>query len=442
MYTQYFKILGHLANDFFFSRLVFRPLLIAILLVYITNGDKMFENVDEHPHISHPLWTSNGSFDENTIVFSEMGFLPSSLSFVNYTVTINFTTIMESIEKFWVNASSIIVLHKDKLKVSQFQLRYKRVKAKAGNIRFYVSGYSTGKRSAASVVKSLSHIAHWFLSGYNTYKTYKNSESIDELDEEMELVVYSQKHGFEDFQNQVDEIREVISDFANLTNERTTVLEQMMGINNVMHELEDGINKIERGVHSAIQGSLSPDLIDFDRASDFIFNIIRKVKEDGYETLDDFHPWDIFSLPYTIDFDTNTDIMKVSLHIPLWRKSGALKLSRYIPHTWSSYTSFGLFSFRPQIDEDIIGVSYNQKQFLLLNSGDIASCHQLRNFFLCKETNRVLNSDFLSTCLSSIYKKNSNGIKDNCPLRNVPSADALVEPLTNEKFKISLKKTN
>ena len=214
-------------------------------------------------------------------------------------------------------------------------------------------------------------------------------------------------------------------------------------INNHLVEYERRVARMSGVLQQLQHRRLSVDWLD-DSQLTALHNSVLEFAEQRSMTLLTHHTSDYFQLELSY-FRSGHDVTAI-LHIPCITTPTMLAIYRYVPFPipLPAITSHSPFSIKealgasrlhpddglPELsanvpgryldsealylvpDSDMIAIS-GDESFRLVSQTDLAGCIQRNHIFLC-ESQHVLRTNLSETCLGSLYKKSTSGVRANC----------------------------
>ena len=211
---------------------------------------------------------------------------------------------------------------------------------------------------------------------------------------------------------------------------RLSADEMITEINITLEMFYSEVTRCIRGLSALSRNELSADLVDMKGLTRNLMMLRDRMENRGY-ILSLNRLEHIFQQPVSYVLFGNGSLWAFA-HLSCYRKAAMYTLWEYNEVPFISPTAEGDVALSIRPESALIGISEDDARHILFDHRKIDQCTYVGNLRVCDEAN-VINTKVRESCLSSLFLKDVNAIKNNCRWHSSPRSE-FVQQINGNQF--------
>ena len=272
-------------------------------------------------------------------------------------------------------------------------------------------------------------------------EAHRNSNEIAELKNELNHKLQMHTDAINNHAIIIESIRNSTMDnYRNIGRLEREIMENKVRI--AVKDFRADVRSRSRHIEQLLAGRMDMEIIDDDVVKS-AGKLLTKVDKLGYNVFPQLRKWELIHLPFTVG-RLEQGVFSVHIHVPIFKKGNIdfMESFRFIGLPWKitnrdNETQLVL----PEVEktENTILVPRNNKAtqiYQIVGEEYGSKCTTFRGTKLCPPSD-IFKHGFGSTCLGSIFVKDTKGITEECNFRKIDNGEHIVK-ITNNVFRVSL----
>ena len=298
------------------------------------------------------------------------------------------------------------------------------------------------KRVVALIIMGIIGLGCALAAGYNLYRTQKLADRTATLHENDFLIA----GGLDTVFKHAEETNQNINYLKNATNE--IVLEQegqarklQLLESDITREshfqfnydtCQDAISVTKDIMESMFTGHLSPRIEEIHDLQGGFKDFLEKASQKKYTAAIQEYS-QLFHMKTIYFIDQQSLTIHLCVNIPFVRNVEVMKMVEYKPSQIPTSENFGI---------NIVGhddiLAFNSKHYVTFKSSNLWKCDRISTIFFCDDVVDYLKpiSQLGTSCLGSLWNKNSDGIMEKCDEKNLKPLALDIKKIKSNQFVI------
>ena len=255
-------------------------------------------------------------------------------------------------------------------------------------------------------------------------------------EEKIENLTVNLKSSQQDKQRLEKEVNDLIKKAAR-TDAHTQYQEEYLKVKNYVETLLSEVKSREAFIMKVHQDGVLDLTLLPGSALDALFNSSQEVLKSKNVSLAAQTAIDLQNLPIQFSMLPTIGEFQFTLQIPLidisQKEQSTFRLFKIHQTPFQLWDQFITF----ESDQEYIATREDANYFYLLKQAELEKCTKMRGIFFCSNVVKRSNSSAHSSCLSSIFTKNIEGIRKTCALKQAPMRLDILPISTSEAYIVS-----